>query len=146
MGASPVALLLLQRLGGWDAREHLGASGCVVDKPRFDHGTLHHIGLLHAVTAPLACELVLPWLAEEDRDAALSYVWQAAAALHVAYDIDRTAPAPTDAPPGPADLVDAALASGDEHAIKLTEAALRTFARSGAGVVLLAAADACARL
>ena len=53
------------------------------------------IGLLHAVTSPLACELVLPWLAEEDRDAALGYVWQAAAALHVAYDVDRTAPAPT---------------------------------------------------
>ncbi len=48
------------------------------------------IGLLHAVTAPLACELVLPWLAVEDRDAALGYVWQAVAALHVAYDIDRT--------------------------------------------------------
>ena len=59
------------------------------------------IGLLHAVTSPLACELVLPWLAEEDRDAALGYVWQAAAALHVAYDIDRTAPAPTDAPRPP---------------------------------------------
>ncbi|HUC05569.1 MAG TPA: hypothetical protein VL961_09215, partial [Acidimicrobiales bacterium] len=31
------------------------------------------IGLLHAVTSPLACELLLPWLAEEDRDAALGY-------------------------------------------------------------------------
>src|SRR3984957_950180 len=27
------------------------------------------IGLLHSVTSPLACELVLPWLGEEDRDA-----------------------------------------------------------------------------
>ena len=94
----------------------------------------------------MACELVLPWLAEEDRDAALGYVWQAAAALHVAYDVDRTAPPPTDAPPAREDLVDRAVASGDEHAIKLTEAALRTFGRSGTGVVLLAAADACARL
>ena len=34
---------------GWDAWEHLCARGCVVDKPRFDHGTLHHIGFLHAV-------------------------------------------------------------------------------------------------
>ena len=42
------------------------------------------IGLLHAVTSPLAGDLLLPWLAEEDRDAALGYVWQAAAALHVA--------------------------------------------------------------
>src|SRR5689334_337603 len=34
---------------GWDAWEHLCAGGCVVGKPRFDHGTLHHIGLLHPV-------------------------------------------------------------------------------------------------
>src|SRR5271169_6655197 len=34
---------------GWDAWEHLCAGGCVVGKPRFDHGTLHHIGLLYAV-------------------------------------------------------------------------------------------------
>ena len=79
------------------------------------------------MTSPLACELLLPWLAEEDRDAALGYVWQAAAALHVAYDIDRLAPAPTAAPPSAEILVDRALASGDEHAIKLTEAALRSF-------------------
>ncbi len=47
------------------------------------------IGLLHSVTSPMACELILPWLAVEDRDAALGYVWQAVAALHVAYDNDR---------------------------------------------------------
>jgi hypothetical protein len=104
------------------------------------------IGLLHSVTSPLACELVLPWLAEEDRDAALGYVWQAAAALHVAYDIDRTTPIPTDTPPSPEDLVEWALASGDEHAIKLTEAALRSFARSGNALLLAAAADASERL
>ena len=102
--------------------------------------------LLHAVTSPLACELVLPWLAEEDRDAALGYVWQAAAALHVAYDIDRVTPAPTEAPPSADALVDAALQSGDEHAIKLTEAALRSFGRCGQAALLLAAADACDRL
>jgi hypothetical protein len=104
------------------------------------------IGLLHSVTSPLACELVLPWLAEEDRDAALGYVWQAVAALHVAYDIDRTTPIPTDAPLTAEDLVERALASGDEHAIKLTEAALRSFGRSGDAVLLLAAADASERL
>ena len=103
-------------------------------------------GLLHAVTSPLACELVLPWLAEEDRDAALGYVWQAAAALHVAYDIDRHGARPTDTPPSTDVLVERAVASGDEHAIKLTEAALRSFGRTGDTGGLLAAADACARL
>jgi hypothetical protein len=130
--------------GAVDLLDQLATGGSMAYLRNADAGGA--IGLLHAVTSPLACELVLPWLAQEDRDAALGYVWQAAAALHVAYDIDRTAPAPTDAPPAPEDLVDRALASGDEHAIKLTEAALRTSARTGAGVVLLAAADACARL
>ena len=104
------------------------------------------IGLLHSVTVPLACELVLPWLAVEDRDATLGYVWQAVAALHVAYDIDRKSDVA-----GPPDLsadalIDRALASGDEHAIKLTEAALRSHGRSGDPVVLWAAADAGTRL
>ena len=38
--------------------------------------------------------------------------------------------------------MDRAVASGDEHAIKLTEAALRSFGRSADAVLLLAAADA----
>ena len=42
--------------------------------------------------------------------------------------------------------MDRALASGDEHAIKLTEAALRSHARTGDDGLLLAAGDACARL
>ncbi len=105
------------------------------------------IGLLHAVTSPLACELLLPWLAEEDRDAALGYVWQAVAALHVGFAVDRHgADAPNPAgTPAATDLVDRALASGDEHAIKLTEAALRSFDRSGEPALLAAAADASAR-
>ena len=68
------------------------------------------------------------------------------AALHVAYDIDRQSPEPAPDVPSADSLVDRALASGDEHAIKLTEAALRSFERSGEPALLLAAADACARL
>jgi Questin oxidase-like len=103
------------------------------------------IGLLHSVTIPLACELVLPWLAVEDRDAALGYVWQAVAALHVAYDIDRKSEVVEPPALSADELVDRALASGDEHAIKLTEAALRSFERSDDPAVLWAAADAGAR-
>jgi hypothetical protein len=130
--------------GAVDLLDQLATGGSLAYLRNADDGG--SIGLLHAVTSPLACELVLPWLAAEDRDAALGYVWQAAAALHVAYDNDRVMPAPTESPP-PADaLVDAALDSGDEHAIKLTEAALRSFGRTGQPALLLAAADACDRL
>jgi len=44
-----VALRIGVRGRGWDAREHLCTGGRVPGKPRFDHGTLHHIVLLHAV-------------------------------------------------------------------------------------------------
>jgi questin oxidase-like protein len=103
------------------------------------------IGLLHAVTSPLACEMLVPWLPDEDRAAAVGYAWQAAAALHVAYDIDRSTPAPAEQPPGIDALVEQALESGDEHAIKLCEAAVRSFRRSGDTTLLLAAADAGTR-
>jgi hypothetical protein len=103
------------------------------------------IALVHAVTSPLACELLLPWLAKEDRDAALGYVWQSAAALHVAYDIDRTVPVAGQPVPSIDELIDRAIASGDEHAIKLTEAALRSFARCSDPTLLWAASDACTR-
>ena len=130
--------------GAVDLLDQLATGGALAYLRNADDGGV--IGLLHAVTSPLACELVLPWLAEEDRDAALGYVWQAAAALHVGYDLDRLALAPTEAPPSTDDLVDSAVASGDEHAIKLTEAALRSFGRTGEPALLLAAADACRRL
>ena len=130
--------------GAVDLLDQLATGGSLAYLRNADAGGA--IGLLHAVTAPLACELLLPWLAEEDRDAALGYVWQAVAALHVAYDIDRIAPAPTDPLPAAEALVDRAVVSGDEHAIKLTEAALRSFGRSGEAVLLSAAADACDRL
>jgi Questin oxidase-like len=103
------------------------------------------IGLLHAVTSPLACELLLPWLAPEDRDAALGYLWQAVAALHVAYDIARRDPLPGRSTPSLEALIDGAVDAGDEHAIKLTEAAVRSFSRSQDTTLLAAAADACAR-
>jgi hypothetical protein len=130
--------------GAVDLLDQLATGGALAYLRNADDGGA--IGLLHAVTSPLACELLLPWLAAEDRDAALGYVWQAVAALHVAYDIDRVAPVPTDEPPSAEALVDSALASGDEHAIKLTEAALRSFGRTGDAALLLAAADACRRL
>jgi hypothetical protein len=125
-----------------DLLDELAAGGALAYLRNAEAGG---IALLHSITAPLACELLLPWLAGEDRDAALGYVWQAVAALHVAYDIDRHGPVPARSAPSSEALVDRAVASGDEHAIKLTEAALRSFARSGQPTLLWAAADACAR-
>ena len=48
--------------------------------------------------------------------------------------------------PHPEDLVDRAVRSGNEHAIKLTEACLREHALEPNPIYLAAAADASARL
>jgi hypothetical protein len=135
LGFDGSALELLDALAAGGARAYLRNA---------DGG--HAIALLHAITGPLALELMLPWLAVEDRDAALAYCWQAVAAIHVAFALDRHPPDLGDAePPGRDELIERAVASGDEHAIKLTEAALRSHARSGDPHLLWAAADACAR-
>ena len=129
------AVTLLDALAGGGARAYLRNAEDGVP-----------IALLHSATAPLALELILPWLAEEDRDAAMGYGWQAVAALHVAYAIDRASPIDESGPvPSAEDLIAAAVASGDEHAIKLTEAALRCHARTDDPDLLRAAADASAR-
>src|SRR5579872_4778853 len=68
-------LLVALRIGvwgrGWDAWEHVCAGCCVVGKPRFDHGTLHHIGFLHAVIGVRVgvvgtCTVLQPILLETD--------------------------------------------------------------------------------
>jgi Questin oxidase-like len=130
--------------GAIELLDQVAAGGALAYLRNADGGGA--IGLLHSVTSPLAVELVLPWLHEEDRDAALGYAWQAAAALHVAYALDRHGPAPARSASSVDVLVDMAISSADEHAIKLTEAALRAYRRCGDPTLLWAAADACTRL
>jgi hypothetical protein len=105
------------------------------------------VALIHAVTCPLALELLLPWLPAEDHHAALAYAWQAVASIHVAFAIDRHVPeVGSEGLPSPEELIDGAIGSGDEHAMKLTEAVLRSYARTGEPVLLWAAMDASNRL
>ncbi|PYQ16340.1 MAG: hypothetical protein DMF79_18700, partial [Acidobacteria bacterium] len=55
----------------------------------------------------------------------LRYGWQGAAALYAASRGSAATPAGASAEQSPDDLVDRALATGDEHSIKFTEACLR---------------------
>jgi hypothetical protein len=83
------------------------------------------IAFTHAVTAPSALRLLLPALDEETARTATRLAWQAAAGLYVVYgDPRRPAVAATDTY-AESKLIDDALAVGDPHAIKLTEACLR---------------------
>jgi len=123
-----------------------GGAAAYLDNAEGGHG----IALVHAVTVPMALELLLPWLGPEDAVTAFAYAWQAAAALHAAFAPVRAGGVgppgrPSADPPSPDDLVAGAVESGDEHAIKLTEATLRAHARLGAPVLRAAPADAAWR-
>jgi hypothetical protein len=104
------------------------------------------VALVHAVTVPMAIDLLLTSVPAADRPTVFAYGWQAVAALHAVYAADR--PGPGDRPsagPGreegdPGALIEAAVASGDEHAIKLTEAVVRAHRRTGAPELFAAAA------
>jgi hypothetical protein len=108
--------------------------------------TGHVIGLIHSVTGPSAVRLLAPSLAPETATLALQYAWQAAAGMYAAFG--RT-PAPeqiNDTSDDQQDLIDRAVATGDEHAIKFTEACLREYALNPTPVYLAAAADATRQL
>lgn len=103
------------------------------------------IPFVHSVTAPSAIRMLEPHIGEEAARQMLRYAWQAAAGFLAVYSNPAASavtlePAPLD------DLPDRAIASGDEHAIKFTEACLREYAISREGVFLVAATDVGVRL
>ena len=90
------------------------------------YGRTRPIALLHAVTAPVAARSALPLLPAELARPTYDALWQVSAALYAVYGGGVTAePLPVGAPPSADELTDRAVATGDEHAVKLTEACLR---------------------
>ena len=94
-------------------------------------GNRHDIAFIHTLTGPSALRLIAPHLQPSSVNAALPYAWQTVAAIHAAFsDVDippsGSFDVELDADPISADdLIDRALATGDEHAIKYSEACLR---------------------
>lgn len=102
------------------------------------------IAFCHAVTAPAAVRLVLPELPSDLRRASVAASWQIVGGIVAAYASPRqeaeTVAAEADAG-GLLQTLDArAVDHGDEHVIKLTEAALREYRRTD-NVTLLVAAE-----
>ncbi|WP_067132412.1 questin oxidase family protein [Microtetraspora malaysiensis] len=105
------------------------------------HGRHAPIDFIHAVTAPVAVSSVLEHLPAEQWRPTYDALWQVAAALYSGYAYRATVePLPADAPQAPEELAGRAAETGDAHAIKLTEAALRQHALTGDPVFLHAAA------
>lgn len=107
------------------------------------YGRGQPIVFLHAVTAPVAAYSVLPLLPRQLARPTYDALWQVGAALYAVHAGGVTPePLPTASPLAPGDLADLAVAAGDEHAIKLTEACLRLHAQTPDPVFLHAAARA----
>ncbi|MCW2892304.1 MAG: hypothetical protein JWO75_1793 [Actinomycetia bacterium] len=107
------------------------------------YGRAQPIVFLHAVTAPVAAYSALPLLPRQLARPTHDALWQAGAALYAVHAGGVTPePLPAASPLAPDDLADLAVAAGDEHAIKLTEACLRLHAETPDPVFLHAAARA----
>jgi hypothetical protein len=107
------------------------------------YGRAQPITFLHAVTAPVAAHSALPLLPPALARPTYDALWQVAAALYSVHAGGVTRePLPAGPPPAPQDLADRAVATGDEHAIKLTEACVRLYAHTPDPVFLHAAARA----
>jgi hypothetical protein len=86
--------------------------------------TRHPLVLLHAVTGPAAVQLLLANASSELRGVALAYAWQAVAAWTVAFSSGLSGE-PLPVSNSWEEIIDLSIESGDEHAIKLTEACRR---------------------
>lgn len=101
------------------------------------HGHGQGVMLVHAVTAPSAVLRVLPELDVDHWEPSADLAWIASAALQAAY-----APAAAwegePGSPAPHEVIAAAVAHGDEHAIKLADAVVDAYAWSDDARVLAA--------
>ena len=105
------------------------------------------IAFVHAVTGPAALRKIAPHVRPETARAALPYAWQAAAGIYAAYARrDNPRRDPRESRLTPPELAERALANGDEHAIKFTEALLAEHALRPDPAYLAAAEDAVERL
>ncbi|HEY9684009.1 MAG TPA: questin oxidase family protein [Oculatellaceae cyanobacterium] len=104
------------------------------------------IEFVHSVTGPYALRHMLPYLEKSVAKKALRYAWQASAALYVRYGIKFSAKGVQDVPTLlQSELVERAVATRDEHAVKFVEACIFEH-RLKADPVYLDAAAICAKL
>jgi hypothetical protein len=108
------------------------------------HGHASPVLLVHTATAPNAVLHTLPALPREMWAPSLSAVWATTAAILSAYAPERAAPRAElpDAAAGPdavTDVLDWAIAHGDEHVIKFADTAAEVYTRTGHPDALAAA-------
>jgi hypothetical protein len=104
------------------------------------HDVYTTIAFVHAVTGPSALRPLLPYLRDKTVHAALGYAWQTAAAMYATFGTRSDLSRFDEIKVGRRDeLIDRAIACGDEHAIKFTEVCLREHALKPDPALLAAA-------
>jgi hypothetical protein len=104
------------------------------------HDVLSTIVFIHGVTSVVALRSILPYLPETTSREALRYAWQASCALYSAFGSSPLSVGEIEPPRESRDtLIDMAVANGDEHVIKFTEACLREYDVNPSPVYLAAA-------
>lgn len=110
-------------------------------------GSRAAIAFIHGVTGPHAVRLLLEHVNHGTADELLVRVWQAAAGIYSAYGEPGAASTyDRDDKQDVEDIVEQAIRTGDEHAIKFVEACLDEHRRNPDALFLAVAADAAARL
>ena len=107
------------------------------------HNLLNVIVFIHAVTCAAAVRKLLPSLSDATSRAAMQYAWQTGCALYAAFGASAAvAEDPEPVLESDETLIDMAIACGDEHAIKFTEACLSENAITPSSAYLAAARHA----
>ena len=98
------------------------------------------IAFIHGVTSPAALGHIAPEISERTARAALRFAWQSGCGLYACFGGDTaTAEAIEPRESDEDELVDRAIAHGDEHVIKFTEACLHRHTLSPSPVYIAAA-------
>lgn len=89
------------------------------------HDGLTTIVFIHGVTSLAAVGSIIPHIHETIAHSALRYAWQAGCALYACFGTRAMAESVEPCAHNPETLIDRAIANGDEHVMKFTEACLR---------------------
>ena len=109
------------------------------------HGVRHDtIAFVHAVTGPAALRRMSPYIRPETARAAFPHAWHTAAAIYAAYARRGDAAGSEQTNRTPAELIEAAVKDGDDHAIKFTEVMAAEYAVNP-DPIYLAAAEAATK-
>jgi hypothetical protein len=111
------------------------------------HDSYTAVAFIHGVTVCAALRSLAPYLDPEVTRTALRYAWQTGAALYSVYGTAKPDWSAASLPKEPPEeLIALAVKTGDDHAIKFTEACLREYALNPNAVYLSAARHAISML